>query len=328
MRYIVYGAGAIGGVIGGRLANDGHDVVLIARGPHLDALRTGGLRLLTPDEELNPSVTVAGSAAEAKPEPDDIVLLATKSQGTESALADLELVAPGATVICAQNGVDNERATARRGFNAYAMYVVLPATHLDPGVVVQHAAPIPGILDVGRYPRGADAISEQISSDLRAVGFTSRSDPTVMRWKYTKLGDNLGNALEALCGRGGRRSDLYRRARGEAEACYQAAGIDYVRRDEDHERRAMMSPMQSAGGVDHQGGSSWQSLARSTGNVEADWLNGEIVLLGRLHGIPTPVNEVLRRLVNRMAHDRVPAGSVPIDQVEAEVARLASGEQL
>jgi 2-dehydropantoate 2-reductase len=326
MRYIVYGAGAIGGVIGGRLASDGHDVVLIARGPHLDALRVGGLRLITPDGELHPQVTVAGSPAEAKPEHDDVVLLATKSQGTEGALAELERVAPGMTVICAQNGVDNERATARRGFNAYAMYLVLPATHLEPGVVVHHAAPVGGILDVGRYPAGEDVTSQRVAADLRAAGFESRSDPTVMRWKYTKLLGNLGNALEAACGRGSRRSDLYRRAHAEAEACYEAAGIDYVLHDEDNKRRGLMSPLQSAGGIDHRGGSSWQSLARSTGNVEADWLNGEIVLLGRLHGVPTPVNEVLRRLVNRMAYDRVPAGSVTIEEVEADVRRFDADE--
>jgi 2-dehydropantoate 2-reductase len=48
MRYIVIGAGAVGGTIGGRLFESGHDVVLVARGPHLDALRAHGLRLATP----------------------------------------------------------------------------------------------------------------------------------------------------------------------------------------------------------------------------------------------------------------------------------------
>ncbi|MFI5053850.1 MAG: 2-dehydropantoate 2-reductase N-terminal domain-containing protein, partial [Acidimicrobiia bacterium] len=50
MRYVVYGAGAIGGVVGGRLAQHGHDVVLIARGGHHDALHDAGLRVESPDE--------------------------------------------------------------------------------------------------------------------------------------------------------------------------------------------------------------------------------------------------------------------------------------
>ena len=52
-----------------------------------------------------------------------------------------------------------------------------------------------------------------------------------------------------------------------------------------------------------------QSLLRGTGSVEVDQLNGEVVLLGRLHGVPTPVNELLQRLTNELARDRRPPGS-------------------
>ena len=84
----------------------------------------------------------------------------------------------------------------------------------------------------------------------------------------------------------------------------------------------VMSPLRSAGGVEYQGSSSWQSLARNTGNIEADWLNGEIVLLGRLHDVVTPVNEVLRSLANRMARDRVPPGSLSTEQIETQVRQF------
>jgi Ketopantoate reductase PanE/ApbA C terminal len=62
-----------------------------------------------------------------------------------------------------------------------------------------------------------------------------------------------------------------------------------------------------------------QSLARGTGTIEADHLNGEIVLLGRPHGVPTPMNELLQRLANRFARERRAAGSMPV----ADLARLA-----
>ena len=71
------------------------------------------------------------------------------------------------------------------------------------------------------------------------------------------------------------------------------------------------------GRTSRQGGSSWQSLERGTGNIEADWLNGEIVLLGRLHGVPTPVNERLQAVANRMARDRTPAGSIAPEELAA-----------
>ena len=69
------------------------------------------------------------------------------------------------------------------------------------------------------------------------------------------------------------------------------------------------------------GSSSRQSLARGTGSIEADYLNGEIVLLGRLHSVPTPVNELLQREANAAALARLPPGSIPIEVVAAKLAR-------
>jgi hypothetical protein len=75
-----------------------------------------------------------------------------------------------------------------------------------------------------------------------------------------------------------------------------------------------------------------QSLTRGTGTIEADHLNGEIVLLGRLHGVPTPLNELLQRLANTFARERRPAGSMPVAELvrqadEAErAARADAGE--
>jgi 2-dehydropantoate 2-reductase len=68
------------------------------------------------------------------------------------------------------------------------------------------------------------------------------------------------------------------------------------------------------------GGSTWQSLARGKRVVEADYLNGEIVLLGRLHGVPTPINAGLQALANRMAREGLPPGSMSAAEVEAAVA--------
>jgi len=320
VRYIVFGPGAIGGTIGGRLAAAGQQVVLVARGDHLTALRAGGLRLITPDGEERPPVDVAGSVAEAAPGPDDVVILAMKTQATAAALADLGAAAdPRTAVVCAQNGVENERLALRRFARTYGMCVVLPATHLDPGVVVQHAVPVAGVLDIGCVPDGCDEAAGRIAADLTGAGFAAGAVTDVMRWKYTKLLANLGNALDAAAGMGARRSDLYKRARAEGEASFRAAGIAWASREEEREHRAPMSSLRPAGGIEHKGSSSWQSLARGTGDIEADWLNGEIVLLGRLHGVATPVNEALARVANRMAAQGIQPGSLTVEAVEGEV---------
>jgi 2-dehydropantoate 2-reductase len=74
-------------------------------------------------------------------------------------------------------------------------------------------------------------------------------------------------------------------------------------------------------GVKRGGGSSWQSLARGAGSIEADYLNGEIVLLGRLHGLATPVNSVLQRLADRDAGLRRGPGSTTPAELAALIAK-------
>jgi 2-dehydropantoate 2-reductase len=313
-RYVVLGAGAIGGAIGGRLFQAGHDVVLIARGAHLEALRANGLLLRDPDHEARLPIAAAGSAADAGVGPGDVVVLATKTQHSEAALVDLAAVAPPATpVVCAQNGVENERLALRRFANVQAMCVILPATHLEPGVVDIPIAPLTGLLDVGRYPAGCDDVSRAVAADLAASSFDARADERVMARKYLKLLSNLGNALEAVTGSRAGDDDaraVFRAARAEAHACFAAAGIEVADPAEDASRRRALGDHRPVAGQLRSGGSSWQSLTRSTGNIEADWLNGEIVLLGRQHGISTPVNERLRAVANALARTGGAPGSV------------------
>ena len=90
-----------------------------------------------------------------------------------------------------------------------------------------------------------------------------------------------------------------------------AAGIEVADPALDAERRAAFAALRHVGAGKVSGGSSWQSLARGTGNIEADWLNGEVVLLGRMHGVATPVNELLSATANRMARDGIAPGSIP-----------------
>ncbi|HMC41440.1 MAG TPA: 2-dehydropantoate 2-reductase N-terminal domain-containing protein [Acidimicrobiales bacterium] len=316
MRYVVFGAGAVGGAIGGRLFEHGHEVVLVARGPHLEALRARGLELRSPDAALTLPIPAVDRPGRVDFGPDDVVLLATKSQDTAAALDALRAVSrEDLPVVCAQNGVDNERMALRSFARVYGMCVMLPASHLEPGVVEVNSSPVTGILDLGRFPSGTDDVARRMAADLEASSFSSRPDPAIMRQKYAKLLMNLGNALEAASGTEARGGELYARARAEGEACLLAAGIDFASRDEDRARRGDLLRLRPVDGRRRLGGSSWQSLSRATGAIEADYLNGEIVLLGRLHGVPTPVNELLRTVANRMARQRSAPGSVSIDDL-------------
>jgi 2-dehydropantoate 2-reductase len=325
MRFVVYGAGAIGGVVGGRLAQHGHDVLLIARGDHHDAIRDGGLRLTTPDQEtVTLSIPVVSHPAAIDFDDDDVVLLAMKSQDTGTALSALAATAPERiAVVSVQNGVANEPAALRRFEAVYGVCVVLPALHLQPGVVEAHAAPLTGILDVGRFPCGIDRRSEAIASAFRASTFESVARPDIMRWKYGKLLNNLGNAIDALCGPDPEARPLQRRAREEGVECLAAAGIDAVTPEEDADRRGDHFQWGGSAARSRPGSSSWQSLARGAGSIEADYLNGEIVLLGRMHGVPTPVNRLLQQTAARAAREGWRPGKFRV----AELIQMAAVDE-
>jgi len=320
MRFVVYGAGAIGGAIGGRLFEHGHDVVLIARGAHYEAMRERGLRLVDADADATLPIPVVDHPSRADLRADDVVVLAMKTQDTQGALHALgETAPPGIAVVCAQNGVENERLALRHFAHVYAMCVMCPATHLEPGVVQASSTPITGLLDLGRYPQGLDERAGAIASALERSTFESVPRADIMRWKYTKLLMNLGNAAEALCGHVEGVGEIVRRARSEGAAVLEAAGIDAASREEDRARRGDRLQVKSIAGAMRGGGSSWQSLQRGTGTIEVDYLNGEIVLLGRTFGVDTPVNATLQRCANDAARRHAAPGSMTPEELLALV---------
>jgi 2-dehydropantoate 2-reductase len=313
VRFVVYGAGAVGGMLGGALHEAGHEVVLIARGAHLAAIQADGLRMVTPDGAVTAAVPAVGHPAEIEFRSGDVVLVAVKSQDSEPALQALAAVAPsGVAVVSVQNGVANEPAALRWFADVYGVCVQCPAVHLEPGVVEVRWSPVMGILDIGRYPHGIDARGEAIAASVGSTAFESVARPDIMRWKYGKLRANLNNAVDALCGPGTRTSvgTLVADAEAEADACFEAAGIPFASLEEATARRALVSIPPWDAPISRLGASSWQSLARGTGSIEVDYLNGEIVKLGREHGILTPVNEALQRIANRAAREGWAAGSV------------------
>jgi len=319
MDFVVLGAGAIGSVVGARLFESGHRVTMVARGAHLEALRRDGLTVETPDGETKLDLPVVDDPRRTDFAGDVVVLLCVKSQQTAAALPVLALAATVTTpVVCVQNGVANERMALRWFQNVYGVPVMCPATFLVPGVVEAHSTPTTGILDIGRYPGGHDETSDRIARAFAASTFLSEVTDDIMRWKYRKLITNLGNAVEAICGREARRGRVAELASSEGEEVLAVAGIEVASREEDRMRRGTHLKLGPIHGRARLGGSVWQSLARGTATVETDYLNGEIVHLGRLHGFPTPVNAVLQEVTRRMASERRPPGTLP----EAELLEM------
>ena len=339
-RYIIIGAGAIGGTIGGRLAQAGHSVVLVARGEHLSVLRKRGLELVDPDGSRVLRIPAVGDPSELTLAPGDVLVLTVKSQDT---LATLETwasapVQGGGTaaerlpLLCAQNGVENERVALRRFASVYGVCVWLPAVHLQPGHVAARSAPVTGVLELGRYPAGADDLIREVARELSASGFSARVRADVMRWKYTKLLRNLGNAIDAAVAPGHATEALHERTAAEAQTVLKAAGIAVVSHAEVEVRRADITVSRPVPGLEEVGSSSWQSLVKGRRTIEADYLNGEIALLGRLHGVGTPINSALQQIANALAHKGATARSLPLEDIEhklaATTADVASNDNL
>src|ERR1700677_4466116 len=201
LRIVVFGAGAIGGVIGARLFQHDYDVTLVARGDNYRALSRSGLRLETRDEVVTLDVPVVESASELSLNSNDVVILTVKSQDTRGALTELaDSVPPGVGIVCAQNGVENERVALRMFANVYGMCVMCPATHLTPGVVQANSSPITGLLDIGRWPGGSDERTAALATALNGATFSSIVRVDIARWKWGKLLMNLNNAVQAVCG--------------------------------------------------------------------------------------------------------------------------------
>lgn len=320
MRFIVYGAGAIGGTMAARLALSGFDVAAIARGPHLEAMRSAGLRLNRPSGPEVAHFPCHAGPEEIAFDPDDIVLVTVKSQHTAEALE--RLAGAGVNeqaIVCAQNGVANERAALRRFENVYGLLLMLPATHMEPGVVSAFGMPRAGILDIGRYPAGIDATLERMVAAFNAAGFAAYARQDIMAGKRGKLILNLRNVIDAAIDSGAAADVLYERARAEAEAVFAAAGLAWTDVGANDPRRAELMTDTPIPGVERIGSSSRQSVARRAGSIETDYLNGEIALLGRLHGVPVPVNAFLCRLGRDLAAGRYPVGGVPAGLIEEHV---------
>ncbi len=330
-RYVIIGAGAIGGSVGGRLHQAGRDVVLVARGEHLDALRRGGLRVRTPDEDVTLDVAAVGGPEELELTPDDVLVLATKTQQAEAALrtwADVEVHAGGRVVgasgallpvLTALNGVAAESMAQRWFTRVIGVCVWMPSVHLTAGEVIIRGGPRSGMLHLGSVPPGREReLVATVAADLEAANFDAPQPDDVMPWKYRKLISNLANGLQALIGPGGGSQDLATALEHEARDVLAAAAIEVTPDAEEAAARAAGFSMHHVPGVpDDVGGSTWQSLQRGTGNVETDYLNGEIARIAHGLGREAPLNARLASLVRRAAARGQRPGAVTADEVAA-----------
>jgi 2-dehydropantoate 2-reductase len=330
-RYIVFGAGAIGSVLGASLYRRGYDAVLIGRASHVEAIRRDGLHLISKGMLRRIKVNSAESVRALKPRPDDILLLTVKSQDTARAAEELSTVyGSGTAAVSLQNAIRNEEYLANRFERVYGGLVEFGANYLNPGIVEFTRG---NLLAIGKFPEGVDAVAERVASDLGAAGFRVDCHPQIMGLKWWKLAFNVNNALLAMlgCWLQKAHSDpniypLMAEVMSETLLVLRKANIRT-------EPPQGFPPIEESIKTLRSGGfarehdlppdrrsypSMWQDLKWLRETTEADALNGEIVELGKRYRVATPLNALLLQLV----HEAVKRRQQPGQYTAKEIAKL------
>jgi 2-dehydropantoate 2-reductase len=307
-RIVVYGAGSIGCYVGGRLAGAGTDVVFVGRQRIADEVREHGLRVSDLD-----GADVRVGAVDYRTDPDavadaSLVLVTVKSSATPDVAATLApLLRDDAVVVSLQNGLSNA-AVLREKIDRPVLTGMVPFNVAAQGEGWFHQGSEGGI-EVEDSALLAPYLPQ---FDAAGLPLTRRSDMDAVLW--AKLLLNLNNPINALSGlplKTELSQRAYRRcvaaAQREALAVGQRAGRTAARLTPlppewiprlltvpDIVFRNVASSMLA---IDPLARSSmWEDL--EAGRVtEVDWINGEVVRLGREYGVVTPVNDLLVELI-------------------------------
>jgi thiosulfate/3-mercaptopyruvate sulfurtransferase len=338
-RYVIVGAGGIGVTFAAELQSTGRDVVVVARGAQLAALRDGAVRYARPDGTRRLELPAIGDPSEIELTPGDVLVLATKTQDVEPViaqwaprpvrLADGTLSTAGANipVLTLQNGLEAERVALRRFKTVFGGVLWLPASYLRVGEISAPGWPAVGVVWIGAYPGGAHPALASIAADLRASAFEAQVVEDIQRWKAAKLTSSVTFALAALYPPSELRDRAARLLREEAREILTASGRDIADTDRETTADTRRVSVRKAANVEYGGNSTWQSIIRSS-PLETDYLNGEIVLAARLLGRTAPVNEAVADRADRAWRDGTEAGSLGEDDLLATVPQLRSGDVL
>ena len=314
---MIYGAGAVGGVLGGLLSLSGEQVVLIGRPGNVNEIRAHGLNIVTSSRAHIVKLPAVASPKQIDFGPNDVVFLCVKGQDTETAIAELHSVVNDIPVFCFQNGVRNEEIVSKYYHHVYGVMVKAILFYIQDGEVIARGD-LPNHLVIGRYPEGTDELIEDVAAKLHNSGYEVTVTPEIMSYKYGKLIGNLTNAVGAITNFAGEEVEPITRAvQNEGKEILTMAGIKRVFAEEPLPSRpkdAVNQPYNGLSGVPL--GSTWQSLTRRQGAVETEFLNGEIVRIAAKFGKRAPINETLLHITVEMAaNHELPGKYSPIELI-------------
>jgi 2-dehydropantoate 2-reductase len=297
MKIVVMGSGGIGGYFGGRLAAAGHDVTFIARGAHLAALQSDGLRIESPlgNAHLTPARATSALGEVVAP---DVVIFAVKMGDAAAAAAALKPIVGKATSVFAfQNGVEAADVIGQSvGAAAVVPGVARIAAHIVRPGVIEHGSPFASLEFGESDKRSSERCAAFLEACKRAVGIQAQVSPDIQRalWlKFALLAPMSGITTLTQHRAGALRSNPDTRALIEAaidEVIAVGAAVGGHLTPSDRETilksiDAMPEVMTTS-----------MSHDRAAGKpLELPWLSGSVVRLGEKHGVPTPTHRFVTR---------------------------------
>jgi len=316
MNIAVIGAGAIGSIVGGLLSKAGEDVTLVGRKAHVEAINRSGLIL----EGESGKTVIQVKAAENLDFKPDLALLTVKAQDVVSSVRKVQALLSGTRVITMQNGVrsDDQVAGLLGKENIIGAVILFNGEFLEPGKASYSKTLSKTSLLVGD-PFGANANRLQGLSELLNRALPTEISDDIRGAHWTKLVQNLNNAVPAATGLSVQEVNQYPLIR-ELNIKLMIEGLEVVRKAGIKtapipgfslslietmakmplaESSAMMKSVIESLGKQPILGSTLQSIKRGK-ITEVDYLNGEIVDLGKKKGIPTPANSLMVELVHQV----------------------------
>lgn len=316
MKIAVVGAGAIGSIIGGLLSKAGEDVTLIGRKSHVDAINKNGLTI----DGVFGKINVRLKAVEHLDFKPDLVLLVVKTQDVEKAAKEIKPYTSDVPVVTMQNGVrsDNIVADILGKENIISAVMLYGGTFLEPGKVIFSNYSKRGSLLIGE-PFGHEEKRLERIKEILDKALPTRIAEDIHNAHWTKLIANLNNAIPAVTGLSIQEVGNYPELR-RLSFLLMKEGLQTVEKAEVKLSSLPGVPIYiikllfnmpswigsqvlrlmtiSLGNIPIPG-STLQSIKKGK-NTEIDYLNGEIVVLGKKLNISTPYNSLAVSLVHQV----------------------------
>ncbi|MDH7803928.1 MULTISPECIES: ketopantoate reductase family protein [unclassified Rhizobium] len=328
-RYVIIGAGAVGASLAAQFELTGIKYALVGRGTQIVSIIKQGLSYQRPSGTRQIRLNAFDVSEPPKLTLDDILLLTVKTQDAAATLADWSwrevsgtdgVTAAQLPVVTFQNGLATEALALRTFANVYGASILTPARFTQTGAVAAAGDPQVGVVTIGRFPAGSDKTAKEIAADLTRANYLAETSNDIRRWKSAKLLHNVRNVLDLFEGEDDLRTSIAEALVSEARQTLEVAGYNLASHSERTVDISGWSIAQNSG-IEPGQQSTWQSFARGASS-EVDFLNGEIVLLGRLHSIATPYNEAVQALAGRLAHQGGFSKALPLDAIRSLVGQL------